>query len=157
MPSIADLSQVYLAAAHLVTHEFRQDPPFTSDTNVQVKYERPRADTLEIWARYVTNVSTAEEDPAARTPVWTIEVECVAEYELAGDAQLQDLGCEAFAVLVGAPAIHPYAREWTQSLSSQSRYPALTLGLMGSLAEMSDDHVVEFPDFAESEAVKRKG
>lgn len=144
--AVCDLSQVYLASSHSQTHNHFVDPPFSTDTSVAVRGHQT-AGRVEAWAQYVTEASKLEDGSEAPIPVWTVMVECVAVFDAAVDIpDFSDDDLEAFAVVMGAPTIHPYAREATQSLSGRSPYPAFTLGLLTPVLAMPDDFQVDFPD-----------
>lgn len=100
---------------------------------------------IESWARYETVAQS--DDVENPVDVWTALVECVAVFELDDpDLAISEDPVEAFGLLMGMPVLHPYAREWTQTLTSHSQYPAFTLGLIDSPAEFDPGHVNEFPD-----------
>lgn len=140
-----ELDQVYAVQTGLKTHNRFQSPPFRTDTNLRI-LGRQRNDAVEVWAHYTTDVFTDRED-GDEEPVWTVKVECVAVFEAkVEDPDFEDKDLEAFALLVGAPALHPYAREWTQTLSSHSQYPAFTIGLLDSIAELPEDEEIELTE-----------
>jgi hypothetical protein len=141
------LEQIHILRCELETFDREQEGPFSTDTGFQVTGIR-QGDAIEARALYVTE-AVKKLDDGDTVPIWTIEVECAAVFEGTDGADLDaftDDQIEAFAVLVGAPALHPYVRELTQSLSSRTMYPAFTLGLMASFAEMPPDFEIEFPD-----------
>jgi hypothetical protein len=147
MPGLG-LSQIYLHDSSLTTHNRNLAPPFHVETGINVRARRRSDGAVEVWATYITDVSTQDRQDGD-IPVWTVSLRIVARYERLDDGEpaegepftRDDL--EAFALLVGAPAIHPYAREWTQTLSSHSQYPALTMGLMQSIAELPEDQTID--------------
>jgi hypothetical protein len=156
----ANLEQVYAVNTSLRVHDRNGSTPLTCETDLLVKGERAGR-FLEAWARYETTAHTADaasegngavdgdtDSPgAAATHVWTALVEGVAVFELDDpDLVTTEDQVEAFALLVGMPILHPYAREWTQTLTGHSQYPAFTLGLIESPAELDSQHVVELPD-----------
>lgn len=151
----ADLEQVYAVNTSLQVHDRNQVPPLTVESDLRVRGEQI-GDRVEAWARYET---TARRDPSDGTDadeaieggvvvdVWTVRIECVAVFKLDDpDLSLTDDQVEAFALLVGMPTVHPYAREWTQTLTGHSQYPAFTMGLIDSPAEGDPEDVLEFPD-----------
>lgn len=141
----ADLAAVYVASASLLTHRRDGEPPFNVDTTIQVHGELVDG-RIEARAKYVTSAHSTNDDEL-ESPIWTVELECVASFDLAADSPaVPENDLEAFAVVMGPPTVHPYARELTQSLSSRTPYPALTLGLMRPILAFPDDHVVEFPE-----------
>lgn len=142
VPHVA-LQQVYTVHTSFRVHDRNQQTPFRSATELRVNGVR-NGDRVESHSRYETTARSDTENPV---DVWTAVVECVAVFRLDDpDLQISDEELEAFALLVGMPALHPYAREWTQTLTSQSQYPAFTLGLLNSPAELDDEHMIELPD-----------
>ncbi|WP_231250021.1 hypothetical protein [Nocardioides furvisabuli] len=145
-----ELAQVYTVGTQLETFDRFQGPPFITDTQVHVVGER-RGDAVEVRARYTTDASKEREDDGEGEPIplWTISAECIATFHITGDpeeVEFTDDQLEGFALLVGAPAIHPYARELTQDLSGRTLYPAFTLGLLHSFAELDDQTEIELSD-----------
>lgn len=143
-----NLEQVYAVNTSLRVHNRSQTTPFSCETDLRVKGERSSG-RIETWARYETTAHADAEGQEAdsSTAVWTAIVEGVAVFTLEDPGmQVSDDQLEAFALLVGMPILHPFAREWTQTLTGHSQYPAFTLGLIESPAELDPDHVIEFPD-----------
>lgn len=132
-------------------HDREQSTPFQCQTELQVRGSQPGR-YVESWARYETTARSGDGSDGS-VLVWTAIVECVARFSLdAPDFVASDDQLEAFALLVGTPALHPYAREWTQTLTSHTQYPAFTLGLLDSLAELDPEYVLELPDRDDSKA-----
>lgn len=145
-----NLEQVYAVNTSLRVHDRNQATPFNCETDLRFKGERVGG-RIEAWTRYETNAHTDSAGetgaPDSATPVWTALVEAVAVFTLDDpDLNVTEDQIEAFALLVGMPILHPYAREWTQTLTSQSQYPAFTLGLVESPAELDPEQVIEFPE-----------
>lgn len=141
----ANLEQVYAIHTSMQVHNRHQATPLQCETTLLVKGQQID-DHIEAWARYDTTAS-ADGDDGEPIPVWTVVLECVATFGLS-DSELAPTEdqLEAFALLVGTPALHPYARAWTQTLTSHTQYPAFTLGLLDSLAELDPDHVITLPE-----------
>lgn len=139
-----NLEQVYTVHTSFRVHDRSQSRPFKCSTDLRVRGEH-NGDVVESWSRYETVArSDSTENPV---DVWTAVVECIAMFRLDDpDLQISEDRLEAFALLVGMPALHPYAREWTQTLTAQSQYPAFTLGLIESPAEFDADHIIELSD-----------
>lgn len=145
-----ELAQIYTVSSHLETFDRFQDPPFTTDTQLHVVGER-RGRAVEVRARYTTDASKEREVEKERELIslWAVSAECIATFDIVSDSEdieFTDDQLEGFALLVGAPAIHPYARELTQDLSGRTLYPAFTLGLLRSFAELDDATEVELAD-----------
>lgn len=122
-------------------HDRDQEPPFECSTELQVRGVLD-GHRLECWSRYETTARGADET----VRVWTVVVECVASFVLdAADVIATEEQVEAFALVVGTPVLHPYAREWTQTLTSHSQYPAFTMGLLEPLGELDPEQTVELP------------
>lgn len=149
-PLLGDLrlEQIHVLRCELETFDQDQEPPFSTETGFEVTGVRSH-NTVEARASYVTSAFKRLEDDET-VPIWSVEVECAAVFAGADLDQFTDEQIEAFSVLVGAPAIHPYVRELTQSLTSRTVYPAFTMGLMKSFAEMPADTEIEFPDRSEA-------
>lgn len=143
-----ELEQVYAVNTSLRVHSRSQTTPFNCATDLRVKGEHANG-RVETWARYETTAHADAEEAEAdsSTAVWTAIVEGVAVFTLDDpEMQISDDQLEAFALLVGMPILHPFAREWTQTLTGHSQYPAFTLGLIESPAEFDPGHVIDFPD-----------
>jgi hypothetical protein len=70
-------------------------------------------------------------------PAWEIKASFLATHWLrpledgeSGPAELTDRQLRAYSLMTGAMAIHPYAREFVQNMSTRLGYPAFTLPLM---------------------------
>lgn len=104
--------------------------------------------TIEVRARYITTGEIGGvDDTVPPKEAWTAMVEGVAIFAL-GDSftEVTNGQVEAVGVLLGLPALHPYAREWTQTLTGQSQFPAFSMGLMDSPSELPADTEIEFPE-----------
>lgn len=103
---------------------------------------------IETWARYVVTATSGEGDDLK--VVWEIEIECFALFGFLEDRiEFEHDDLMAFALLVGAPGLHPFVRDYVQSLTSKSAFPAFTMGLMTPLTSLPDDEEVDISDHDE--------
>jgi len=75
--------------------------------------------------------------------VWRVLIEVSANYLRNEEADFAEQDLDAFALMIGAPALHPYAREVLQSITARSPFPAYTLGQLIALSSFPDDQVLE--------------
>jgi hypothetical protein len=144
---LVDLEQVFSVNSSYTTRDRTLSPPFRVETQLRV-LGRQHGTHIEVWARYVTE-AFKDVSEGESTGVWSAEVEYVATFGFVDGiptASCAEEDVEAFALLVGTPAIHPYAREHTQAMTGRSQYPAFTLGLLNSLAELPDEHVIQLEE-----------
>ena len=139
----ADLEEVYLVRSVFDSSELDAKPPFSASTTLQVKGSHVPG-RIDVRARYQTVATVGDDEPDV---VWSAEVECVAVFSVPEDLPIHsDDDVEAFAIVMGGPTLHPYAREYTQSLTAKSAYPAFTLGLLVPVLAFPDDHELELTD-----------
>lgn len=142
-----NLTEVYVASTSLQTHRIDGDPPYDVDTTLAVRGQL-YDDRIDVHVSYTTSALSVDDD-GSKSPVWTVEAEYVASFEMGEDASqvpISEDDLEAFAITMGPQTVHPYARELTQSLSARTPYPALTLGLITPVGAMPDDQALELPD-----------
>jgi hypothetical protein len=133
--------------------------PFDVEQEVSVKGEQLAGrNAVQAWAKYeVTATRHREDQPVKQSgsadPAWAVTCEIVADYP--GDADsLPEFKAEelnAFALLVGLMAIHPYARETVQSMTGRLGYPPFTLEMLTPISGQADDVVIEMSEAVEAE------
>jgi preprotein translocase subunit SecB len=143
-----DLEQVFVASCSFETGDTTQEPPFTTDTTIQVMGSKDGSH-IETRSIHVTE-AVKEASDGDKVLVWEAKVECVAVFSGENAETLSEDDLEALAIIVGSQTLHPYARDMTQILTSHSAYPALTLGLLIPAQLMSGDVEVELPDRTEN-------
>lgn len=85
--------------------------------------------------------STGEHD--TDDEAWQALVEVHGVWPLTGKEDFKQSHGQAFALAVGAMALHPYARTYLQAAVAASGYPAFTLSVMHSLMETDSDGLVD--------------
>jgi preprotein translocase subunit SecB len=80
-----------------------------------------------------------DESSAGDEDRWSIVVEMHGMWTLTDGPQLTTQHAQAFALAVGAMALHPYVRSQVQSTIGASGYPMFTLDVLHSLLEPSEE------------------
>lgn len=125
--------------------------PFDADTVLQVKADRSRPNEVQAWCRYTSTCLTTDSEAEE---VWAATVEVVGLFDVDDpEVEFSELELKAFGLLVGAPAVHPYARALLQSLTAGSVYPAFTLGLMNPVGNLPEDEVIQWTEEDDEPAV----
>jgi hypothetical protein len=128
--------------------------PFQVSQDVNVKGEQS-SDRLSVhaWALYRVE-ATLEAGPDAEQPpeggsAWSLTMEMVADYPTDENVEAPEFDggeLSAFALLIGLPAIHPFAREAVQNMTGRLGYPPFTLEMLTPISAHPDDELVEMSD-----------
>lgn len=127
----------------------------TVDSAVQVRGELADSE-LRVWVRYRVTATASGIAEAAREAweafgdielpdvAWNSDSEWVASYAYDGDAStLDSRQVHSFALVMGPPTVHPYARHLVQDWTSKSWFPAFTLDLLSPISGLPDDASVQ--------------
>lgn len=155
---LVDLSSVYLATSSFAARPSNSDDEeLASAYSVQTRCERS-SQWLRCWIKYDAFALRAgpdglPEDPEDLSPqqieelyAWRSTTEWVAEFNSLGSDLVENtelINCSAFALVIGPPTVHPYAREHLQGLIAKSPHAAYTLGLLQPITAMPDDRLIE--------------
>jgi hypothetical protein len=142
---VAELAEVALQGAEFKAHE--TDPIETLETKVELNVHSGRNENW-VLARCEYSVEATEVGNSANV-AWTAKIECIAYYECKSPSQFTSEELQSFALIVGAPTLHPFARSHLQMLTALSRYPAYTLGLLKPLSALPDEHVISIDNLDE--------
>lgn len=152
------LSHVFLERSEFETREIGDASNLQVAYFVRTKNGRDNVGGLRAWVQYVVfalpdEVSSRLSDSMIDlTPelvdelfVWKIEMNWISQYvgEPKAVNSFADQDLEAFALVMGPPTVHPYARELAQSITSRSAYPAFTMGLLTPITALPDDELVQ--------------
>lgn len=141
--SMAVLAHVRIEDVHVLDASFHgvhpvQDGPFEVDWSVQIKAQQEEV-TLDCFSRYEVTATGAEGAEA-----WAMQLELVGSWRMADDTpEFDDEHRTCFALAVGVPALHPYAREAIQSGVSRLGYPPFTMEMITSVANRDPDDVID--------------
>lgn len=104
----------------------------------------------EVLAEDFDGGSDIHPELIAAHAAWNSESVWVAFFRRTDDTgeEFEPSDLQAFAMLMGPPTVHPYARELLQSLTARSPYAAFTLELLTPLSALEDDEIVEIADTA---------
>ena len=156
-----ELESVYLMRSDYKSAHRTGEISLVSAYAIKTRVERSES-VLRSWVQHTAwalaiDDETEVPETAGEVPsefvdehfAWQSETEWVVEFASTEGNDLTDLpmeDCSAFSMVMGPPTAHPYARELIQSLSERGLYPALSLGLITPLTQMSDDEVIEIVD-----------
>lgn len=102
-------------------------------------------------SRYNISAETQPDDGTPSATAWTINFDVVAAWHLKADASaISDDALHSFALGMGALTAHPYARSFTQTLTTQMGYPAATMEIIFN--PLSGDGDLDFRTTAEPPA-----
>lgn len=144
--------QVHLGAVRLVESSHQMTPEASYDVRHRVSTDINASAVLagqhlQVTVNYVVRAHAEESDELA----FTITMLWVLDYFVPPEAGITQLDAEAFAVVSGVMAAHPYAREHVQRSTSLMGFEALVLDVVrqGSLDEGSEDREVELQSEAQ--------
>ena len=161
-----ELQEVFLARSNLASRPRQEsDATLSVGFSAQTRFDLRSDGDLHVWLKYLVfalppseaeKVSSAEseidEEQMLERSAWSIESEWVAKYSGDADTLSEHTHAElnAFAIVMGPPTVHPYARDLVQSLTGRSEHAAFTLGLLTPVSAMPDDAVIDIGDSDES-------
>lgn len=157
---VVELESVYLVDSKYESQVQAGEIKLVSAYAVETRSGRSER-SVTVWVRHrafalaVTDEDDVPKDAAELSEAfvderyaWRAETDWVAEYSApAGSTDaFTTKELNAFAMVLGPPTVHPYARELVQSLVARGRYPAFTMGLLIPISAMRDDEVIEIED-----------
>lgn len=115
------------------------DGPFQVNWSAQVRAEQPDGD-VDCFSRYDITARGA-----AGVQAWTVVLEVVGVWRMTAGSipAFDDDHLTSFALAIGVPALHPYAREAVQSAVSRLGYPPFTLEMVSSVANGDPDDAID--------------
>jgi preprotein translocase subunit SecB len=142
--------QVHLGGVRLVESAARMSPDASYDVRHRVSTDINAtaivdAELLQAHVRYAVEAYAEDGDALA----FRIEMLWILDYAVPEESPLTQLDAEAFAVISGVMAAHPYAREHVQRMSSHMGFDPLVLDVWRQGAQDEDR---EIPLLAEAEA-----
>ncbi len=132
---VKSLSTVRLARADCAAlRPFGEGEPVELTTAVHVTFHH-QPGQLITRVKYEVSAAppkaeTQDCDQSDTKPLWTINIEMSAHWELKPGAEPTSDDARCFAIGQGLMTCHPYARETIQSLSSRMGYPPATIELL---------------------------
>lgn len=126
-------------------------------TDISVKCEQGETGSIvvsvlyDVLARAEGDVAVSESpDDAGEAIAWRSvsqwDVYFSPEEDSATVPRFDARQLESFAMMMGPPTVHPFAREFVQGLTGRGNYPPFTLELLTPLGALPDDEVVGVSD-----------
>ncbi|MBM9466421.1 hypothetical protein [Nakamurella leprariae] len=139
LDQLQDMTDVRLVSMSCEAEQPIDFGPFEVSTALSVR--SPAEDSARevyVFSKYVVQARSVQDDDSieeARPVAWRVELEMVGTWGRRGgnSALLDSADLTCFAVLVGAMALHPYARETVQSTVGRLGFPPFTMDILHSI------------------------
>lgn len=149
------LKEADISGVRLVRMDCRGSHPKGGGTlvvsaQVDVSGSSPSSTQVEAGVRYAVRAALGEDDNAEEA--WTVKVELAATWDHPHPEKFEELDFQCFAMAMGLPTIHPYARELLQSTVTRMGFPPYVIEMIEPVTARPDSEELDIEVTAKENA-----